>query len=306
MYQNNTTFIHSSIADGGLSLDSRGYAAIKLWYACRAIDQSGSGRVQCAIADLANVLQVSIATIRRYLKDGKRLKFFRDARTAHGIVTVFYSSTVQVCMANGLESLGAVTEVAISDLHNLKAIATQAEAQKLQQASYHKARKGQKRPIPTANELIPSSVKSQPCKRSGASGQVVQTGDRFLFVSPDFIPFGGSQRTAAKNLGRSSRTVARRLSNRDRFKKGLPILERRQLAIVCTSNQTKAIDALRLSGDRSIKRVFSASIGAIVPKCNIYLQSLALRGCRRLRTAVSRAVKNLLCVRDYKYDTSNN
>lgn len=288
--------MHSAIADGGLSLDSRGYAAIKLWYACRAIDQSGSGRVQVAIADLVDAIGVSIATIRRYLQDGKRLKFFRHARTAQGIVTLFYASTVQVCAANGLESLGAVTEVAIGELKNLKAIATQAEAQKLQQASFHKARKGQKRPLPTADELIPSSAKSHPRKRSGASGRVVQTSKRFLFVNEDFVLFGGSQGTTAKNLGRSPRTIARRLSNRDRTDKGLPILERRQLAIVCSLTDTQRIDAIRLSGDRSLKHVFSASIGAIVPKCNIYTQSLELRGYRWGKKRLAAAINKLSCV----------
>lgn len=247
--------------------------------------------MQFAIADLAEALGVSIATIRRYLKHGMRLKFFRNARIANGIVTLFYASTVQVCIANGFSNLGAVTEVAVSELKNLKAITTQAEVQKLQQASFHKARKGQKRPLPTPDELIPSSVKSQPCKRSGASGQVVQMGKRFLFVSPDFIPFGGSQKTTAQNLGRSARTIVRRLSNRNRSKKGLPILERRQLAVVCTPSDTQRIDALRLSGDRTLKHVFSAALGAIVPKCNIYGQYLELRGCRWTRKRLTAAIK---------------
>ena len=303
MYQNFTTFIHSTIADGGHPLDERyvgkgfdrtGYAAIKLWYACRAIDRVGSGRIECAIADLADALTVSIATIRRYLKDGRRLKFFRNARTANGIVTLFYASTVQVCMATGLKSLGAITEVAVSELKNLKAIATQAEAQKLQQASFRKARKGLKRPLSTADELIPSSVKSHPRKRSGASGRVIQTtSKRFLLVDEDFVLFGGSQRTTANNLGRSIRTIVRRLSDRDRTHKGLPILERRQFAVVCDSNQTDAIDALRLSGDRSLKHVFSAKIGVFIPKCNIYTQSLELKGCRWVRKRLAAAVKNL-------------
>lgn len=228
MYQNLPVRIHSFIADGGNGLDSRGYAAIALWYLCRAIDTKGAGWAEFRVADAASSLSRSPATIRRQLEDGQRLGFFRAVDRRYGRARVFYSSIANVAIRQGLMQLGSCGEALVSELRHIKAVATEIHALTLQKCSGYLARqdtaRGQKRKVVTADALLKASSNSQ------GANVVVHRGGRVLFVSPEAVLSGASQKHIASTIGRSDRTIRNRLSNQWRTDRGLPPLLKRQLA----------------------------------------------------------------------------
>lgn len=285
MYQNLPAIVYSGIADLGFSKDRSGSACNIFWSFVRSLDPQGSGCASFRVADAAKSLYIPKSTIYRYIKNGLRLKIFRRVKSINGIKTIYYSSVVNVCLAQGVKDLGAIVEVQVKDLKNSKAIATQAEVQKLQRASLYKAKKKDKRPLPTSDKLL-----SQSSKTRGLLDNVVRSTHRFLFVTPDFLTYGGSQSTIAKKMGRDRRTINRRLSNKLREKQGMAPLDRVQIAIVLSGQDVRRSDALLLSGFKAISRFFSKLVGAIAPKCNVYSEDLSLLGRRRTRKLLSRAI----------------
>lgn len=184
-----------------------GENAVKLWYWLRAIDKQGSGKAYLSIEAACKFFEVSKRQIKRYLADGVRLGFFRGVyTTASNIVLVYYSSSINVALALGLETLGAIASVPIKEIKNLRRVATKIAVLANQRASEfrQKSKKLAGTIIDPADALKPSGI---------ASGGILFRTKRYLIVKASAQLVGGSQSTAAKKLGRSETTVCSHLSN---------------------------------------------------------------------------------------------
>jgi hypothetical protein len=79
--------------------------AVCLWYALRALDNSGAGKVSVALSEIMRQLKKSRTTIWRYLQDAT---FFRYHSTRNGIVTVYLQGLRSVCRTLRLPDIGPV------------------------------------------------------------------------------------------------------------------------------------------------------------------------------------------------------
>lgn len=195
-----------------------GENAVKLWYWLRAIDKQGSGKAYLSIETACKFFEVSKRQIKRYLADGVRLGFFRGVYTTDsGSKLIYYSSSINVAVSLGLESLGAIAQVPIKEIKNLRQTATKITVLANQRASEfrQKSKKLAGTIIDPADALKPSGI---------ASGGILFRTRRYLIVKANTQLVGGSQKTAAKKLGRSTVTVNSHLAN-------LTPTEKRQIAI---------------------------------------------------------------------------
>jgi len=137
--------IHSAIVDCGLYQDInhkgqvKGHLCVQLWYLCRYLDPKGSGTAILDLNQISTILNISFASVRRRLKFGLELEFFRffepiDTKK----YKVYYSSLQKVCLRHNITDLGAITEISLSELKHLKFKATEAEALRLQNQSRYK------------------------------------------------------------------------------------------------------------------------------------------------------------------------
>lgn len=283
-YQNSDTVtIHSAIADPGNFSDRRGAACSAVWYLARHLDPMGSGRVVFTLEYAAETLGKSIPTVRRYLKDGKRLGFFRRVVTRSGVVTVYYSSLIKVGIQNGLMQLGAFTRVHVSELKNLKFIGLQLIMQALQEASRWLAWAQLKRKTVEPEEIVNlTSLKSRGVR------DVLYLGRRCVFVSPEFTMFGVSLKSIAKKAGRSFSTAQRRLSNLYREQRGVLPVAKKQLA--------QAVDdkgeARFLKSEHSLDetRFFQRGDRTFRSGCTVYDRDLELRSGKYTKYRYKRAV----------------
>lgn len=298
-----TVRIHSKIVDGGTLRDTKqgayGHSAVTLWYLLRGLDSKGQGWVKLSLQGLSEQLNKSIPTVKRYLRQGLKIGLFHGVNKHENQVQVFYASQFKVALAFELENWGTVTEVELSDLesiHQLKLIATQAETQRLQESSRRNAIQVHRKGVAEPNELVnPSSQ----CSR-GARGELIHRGDRTLFVSEDFIPFGVSQQGVAKSLKRCDRTIRKRLSNSHRLERGLFALQRVQLAQTTDSlnNQfgwmLSELERSEIAQSDQIwktefsDRVFSCCGLVFKSMCNVYSKDLVLNSMRRARSLFNR------------------
>lgn len=199
----------------------------KLWHYIRALDRQGSGKVYLSIDIAAKFFEVTTKQIKRYLRSGLELKFFRSVvpiRT--GVVLIYYSSAIVLAQKLGLESLGAIALAPINALKDLRRTATKITVLANQRASKFR-QESKKLPgtiLNPANALKPCGI---------ASRGILFATRRYFIVRADTQLVGGSQKTAAKKLGRSTVTVNRHLIN-------LNPTEKRQIAIADRWNYLEA------------------------------------------------------------------
>lgn len=79
--------------------------AVQLWYALRALDVNGSGKVSITTTEAMSQLGRSRTTIWRYLKDAT---FFRSHTTKDGVLTIYLQGLRSVCKSLGLEGIGPI------------------------------------------------------------------------------------------------------------------------------------------------------------------------------------------------------
>lgn len=184
-----------------------GESAVKLWYWLRAIDTRGSGKAYLSIETACKFFNRSKRQIKRYLADGVRLGFFRATYAIRAdVILVYYTSTIKVALALGLRNLGAIAQVPIQEINNLKRTATKIAVLANQRASEYcqKSKKLAGTIIDPADALKPSGI---------ASGGILFRTRRYLIVKASAQLVGGSQKTAAKKLGRSQTTVCSHLAD---------------------------------------------------------------------------------------------
>ena len=108
--------------------------AVRLWYALRALDVDGSGKVIVSLGEIEGQLSKSSLTVRRYLKDDT---FFRNYYVEGGALTVYLHGLRSVCKALGFTDVGPTgfTE----GLDSIQKDSALIGAQSLQQSSMYLA-----------------------------------------------------------------------------------------------------------------------------------------------------------------------
>lgn len=226
--------IHSGLTDGGLWPEKnakgqvKGQLSIETWYLARGLDPLGSGSAEINLAEVAKILGISIYSVRRRLKWGFNLGLFRGdkVRLGVGTIRIFYSSLAEVCRRLNIADIGACTEIDISQIRNIKFIAAEAEALKLQNQSLYKETHRKKRDrfkkVLTAEEMTTSEL---------CNGAILFRRGRFTFLKRSVSSYGGSQKRIAYEMGRHPSTVQRRLSDGYRLRHGLEPVAKTQLAV---------------------------------------------------------------------------
>lgn len=276
------TNVHSRILDVAP-------VAIRVWYAMRALDVCGSGRVKFLVPDLAASLRVSVPTLKRYLRQALGLGYLRSLCKHQQTVEVYYASLFDVALRLGIEDLGAISEIDIGVLNRsyIKAVATQLDAERYQRASMHLARRdtprAQRGRILNPNQILAPQSPSSHCSRGE---NVVFVGRRCLFVDADVIPVGVSQDYLAERSQRSISTIQRRLSNKHRAKHDLPRLLKRQVARKLDQETTFELKQLGRSSIVTAKgrSIFFQCGSAFESGCSIYRTEFDLRSARFLRS----------------------
>lgn len=109
--------------------------AVRLWYALRALDVEGTGKVVIPAGEIERQLGKSRTTIWRYLQDRV---FFRSYRYGGGLLTVYLHGLRAVCLSLGIDSIGPVGFN--MGLTTIQKDSAAIGAQSLQQSSLYLAR----------------------------------------------------------------------------------------------------------------------------------------------------------------------
>ena len=199
------------------------YAWAKAWYLLRGFDVLGVGFVKIPLTSCCDFLNCGESTFYRYLNQGKKAGAFRYCRIQNGTLEVFLGSLLQICKNLRIHDFGATAEVPLTQVHaTLRQVATQIATEKLQQQSHYAAVFNLKRNIrktfkpPTADQIMEAAGRPSHETGKGDLPFVVYIGDKRVFVSASFAPFGASQKGIGKKLGISERTVRRHLVGRSR------------------------------------------------------------------------------------------
>lgn len=214
--------IHSQIA-------SR-YPWARLWYLLHGLDD-GSGHLILPLIALTTFLDCSDKSIYRWLISGKGKGAFRYYKVEDGILEVYLGGRNAVCRHLNLKNWGAVAVlplVVVTSLATLRAVATAATTQQLQQSSRyaanHNLKKDYRKPYGAIDPNILVPENKQPSSLKSTAGEpnfLFHTTDTRIFAKKRFIAYGTSQNTIALELGIHPRTVRRHL--------GLLEIPRRQI-----------------------------------------------------------------------------
>lgn len=198
-----TLRIHTEVADKEVT-------AIKLWYFCRAL--SDNGRATFNIKEVAQFFEVTTRTIQNWINGGIRHNYFRFIQhDGKGNYVAYYSALIKVSLF-----WGTTSEVNLTDLKNLKVIATEIEAQHCQSKAMHAAKsqyKEQKKVNPFLRRVqAPEKYFLSTPSVLKALGVLGQT-ERYLLVDHNFNIAAASHRYIGELFGRSESTIKRRLKN---------------------------------------------------------------------------------------------
>jgi transposase len=282
--------LHTHLIDGGnypAWARKAGLPAIAPFWAYIRAQAQGTGKAEFTIQEAAFTFAKSEKTIKRWLTIGRKYGLFRYYKTRKGVVIVYHTSLFKVCQLLNVNNWGATAEVHLDELKHAKVLATEIQAEQMQRSSRYAAKQkareeGYRGEIAKPENLITSSAIS-----TGAL--VKHISERYIYVSEDFKLYGTSQKGIGKALGRSERTIRRRLSNRIRQKKCLPPVLKRQLC------QTKPEYKLKYQfyklcsdfDDSESKRLFQFSYKnqneIYRAECNLYVFSHILCSCRARR-----------------------
>lgn len=219
-----------------------GSAAVRTWFGLRALDTAGSGFVRISLEDFSKSIGLSIPTIYRHLRDQRFFPVVK--RSQGGFVTVSYRGIVKLCVLLGIESgkaMGACTEFLfewLGDRSLCAAYATEIEAQQGQTQAYYAAQGADtedKDKIINPDQAVVVLSKKERAVRKGmrksglCRGFKPRRAFRFFRIRFDQSVPGITQVELGKRLGRTERTIRRRLSNKSRARWGIAPLNRRRV-----------------------------------------------------------------------------
>lgn len=179
----------------------------KLWYFLRAMDVNSQGWVEVEQEQL-KALRASIATIYRWLAEGKKRGFFWHSTWRDGKLFVKLGGLTKVCKFLKIPSWGVTAEIPLAMLltpNGRRAVATAITTQDLQERSRYAAKKQMSRleqrcfELPTADQLLNHDLTSPKMNCGGIRG-LIHRGQQRIFVGRRFVPFGVSQPKVGESL----------------------------------------------------------------------------------------------------------
>lgn len=187
----------------------------KLWYCCRALDESGRGYVRFPIEMFAALTGGDEKSIYRWLQQGERWGAFRRYSCKKNILSIWLGSLSKTCTKLNLKDWGAVSVQNLLNLRLIRPLTTATLTQKLQQQSRYAASRKIKPDwrkdfgAPHPNEFIPAA--DQPSLKSpmGEIPCLLHVSESRVFVSKGFTAFGASQKSIGWELGIRPITVQR-------------------------------------------------------------------------------------------------
>lgn len=276
----------------------------ELWWYCRGLDRAGSGRVVLNFAQTAEALGLAYGTVCRWFKSCVHHGLFAVLSRKHGQAVVMLRSLQKAKAAFSVGDVGGCGEVELSQLRNIRYHATALQVEHAQRQALYAAMVGSASSFEgkvTGQDLnqleqaliAPVFERSQSFEWGAEkrSASITWVGERCLFVRPDYLFSGVSQGSVGKSLDRVQRTVSRRLSPAARVKRGLPTIERRQIArqdldqsfaIAGLSLDEVGVDADLVENTR---RHFLCSNRLWHSECNVYWVPVQLLRKRHWRKA---------------------
>ncbi|NEZ59473.1 helix-turn-helix domain-containing protein [Adonisia turfae] len=268
-----------------------GHECARLWTLLRALDTQGSGWVLFDYATIASLMNVSVRTVQRWVRQGLERGWFRGRRWMGDQVELYLSGIKAVKHTLGVDGLGAIADVSVDHLgrSEAKALCTALEAQYRQRQAYWAARKEKKG---QAKKLV-----LKPWEM--ATSDKLPGENSLVVVSNGFQIPGCSIAGLAKATDWSQSTIKRRLSNRWRLERTVEPIQKRRVAtelddpellfllkesscsFLVTENALGHTRVLKVLTDSGRSKVLSLG-------CNVYAQEYELRSCRSLRRRVNR------------------
>jgi hypothetical protein len=264
-----------------------------LYVLARMLDPSGCGHAWLPINWAVDQLGLKRRTVIDYVRRCNQYGLFRKTRWRGDWVHVYYSSIAKVaCHYSGPG--GCRVLVGPEHLKFKKAIIPEAIVKAKQQQSFWKQREEQKATQGTRKpqmNTLGQVFGSESSHYAGGKSPILRRTQRFTFVSAEFTAFGVSQPTIADEMGRSERTVNRRLSNTyrqsiaARYQAELAPLNRAQLAVQTplSPDMVQFASSESLEPDSCIR-----AFGQVwKPGCTLYWSGLEVKGQRRLNNQIS-------------------
>ncbi len=283
--------IHTLIVDGGhypTWAKQAGLVAIAPFWEYVRAQANGTGRATFSLQAAAATFGKSENTIRRWLTKGTQQGFFRQYTTQNGIAIVFHTSLIKLCQHLELSSWGVTAEVELADLKHARVLATEIQIQHLQRASRYQAQQQAKTEGYRIKIAKPETLLTSSATSTGAL--VKHVSERRIFVGEQFRTYGISQSGVGHALGRSDRTIRRRVSNPLRQAKGLPPVLKKQLCQTKTDYRQRYLYHQLCSDatDENSKRYFRLSHSQNQPivfkaECNLYEFGHRLISCKAQR-----------------------
>lgn len=190
----------------------------RLWYLLRGFDGGVGWVKEIPLVVVCQILDVSQATIYRWLQAGEAVGAFRPSkhRIKKGLLTVYLGGLTKVAWNLNLKDWGVVGECPLWEVNaNIRALTTGIVTQRLQQRSRYAANR-QLKPeyrksygAPHPNELLGNLGQSSPEMGAGEIPFILHVGPSRVFASKNFVHFGTSQRAVSCKLGIHTRTVRR-------------------------------------------------------------------------------------------------
>ena len=192
-------------------------AWIELWYQLRAIDIDGSGKFELRFKDLCRLLKKRGSTVYQLLREGRAQGGLRKYSVSRGVVKGYLSSLINVCLANDLDSWGAVSHCPAKDLKDELKLTTIATITAFEQSkaryTFGRSFKNHQRRgafLFSVDNAIRSDISFSSQKPvDGARELMLGIDDRYLYGTKSLLVFGTTQNTIADSLGVSTRTVQR-------------------------------------------------------------------------------------------------
>ena len=217
-----TVRVHSRIVEKG-----RSWA--RLWYTLRSLDSRGSGFLSLPVVAITHLLGASSSTCYQWLREAKKCGAIRWWKCQRGILRIALGGLFALtrCLnlssdQKGIAPWGVTAEIGLHqvlDLKSLRAAATVATAQRLQQlsrfAAWRKlppaARKAYRLPQPEAF-FVEGQQRASNNSARGAIRCCIHISRKRIWASKGFVPFGASQEAIAQERGMSTRTIRRHLN----------------------------------------------------------------------------------------------
>jgi DNA-binding NarL/FixJ family response regulator len=255
-------------------------------------DIEGKGVVNLCIKQVATDLNLSPRTVRDYIRKCRQFEFFRHIKWDGADYCLVYYSGLAKVIASKSKTGPVQVLLSPADLKFKKAVIVEAIVASQQEQSFYKAKEQQCKTQQTNKPAMVTTdqlFNKRPSVYAGGTFSIEYKTSRFTFVSPNFPNFGTSQQSIAHIIGRSVRTVQRRLSNQyrqllaQRHNDDLSPLPRTQLAKEV--GDKTIVDHINAENLERIPFIFFKG-KAWDPLCNVYLTDRQTKGQKRLNRRI--------------------